>query len=155
MRVRIEVAKKSNLKYEYDKENDCLVLDRILHNSNVFPYNYGYIPNTLSPDNDPLDIIVLSDCSLQPGVLCDVKIIGGIDTRDESGQDDKIIAVLADHVDPRSRQINDIEDVNMAILENIEYFVKRYKDNEKGKKVFVEEFYPKEKAVKIIEKYSL
>lgn len=155
MRVRIEVSKGSNLKYEYDKVTGCLILDRILHNSNVFPYNYGYIPNTLSPDNDPLDIIILSDCSLQAGIMCDVKIIGGIDTRDESGQDDKIIAVLADHVDPRSRQINNIKDVNMAVLGNIEYFLKRYKDNEKNKKVFVEEFYPREKALEIIKMYSL
>jgi inorganic pyrophosphatase len=89
------------------------------------------------------------------GIMCDVKIIGGIDTRDESGQDDKIIAVLADHVDPRSRQINNIKDVNMAVLGNIEYFLKRYKDNEKNKKVFVEEFYPREKALEIIKMYSL
>ena len=155
MKVRIEVSKGSNLKYEYDKDMHCLVLDRVLHNSNVFPYNYGYIPNTLSPDNDPLDIIVLSDFSLQPGIMCDVKVIGGIDTRDESGQDDKIIAVLQDNIDPRSKEINNIEDINMAIMENIEYFLKRYKDNEKNKKVFVEEFYPKEKALKIIKKYTL
>ena len=78
MKVIIEVAKNSNLKYEFDKEKNCLVLDRILHNTNVFPYNYGYIPDTLSPDGDPIDIIVLCEFSLQPGIMCDVKVLGAL-----------------------------------------------------------------------------
>ena len=59
MKIIIEVSKNSNIKYEYDKDRKCLILDRVLHNTNVFPYNYGFIPNTLSPDGDPVDIIVL------------------------------------------------------------------------------------------------
>lgn len=83
MKVFIEISKGSNLKYEHDKETGKLVLDRILHNTNTFPYNYGYIPNTLSPDGDPLDIIILCDYSIHPGCYADCKIIGGIETDDE------------------------------------------------------------------------
>merc|ERR1712078_794970 len=122
MKVIIEVAKNSNLRYEFDKEKNCLVLDRILHNTNVFPYNYGYIPDTLSPDGDPIDIILLCEFSLQPGIMCDVKILGGINTCDESGQDDKIICVLADKLNKKSQYINDINDIRQSTLDNIKYF---------------------------------
>jgi len=60
MLARIEISKNSNLKYEFDEKKNTLILDRVLPNSNSFPYNYGYIPNTLAPDNDAVDIILLS-----------------------------------------------------------------------------------------------
>ena len=66
-KVKIEISKGSNIKYEYDEEANELIIDRVLHNSNVYPYNYGYIPNTLAPDNDPVDIIIISDYSFIPG----------------------------------------------------------------------------------------
>ena len=89
MQVRIEISKNSNLKYEFDEEKNILVLDRVLPNSNTFPYNYGYIPNTLAPDKDAVDVILLSSHQLTPGCLVNVKVIGGIETTDEHGQDDK------------------------------------------------------------------
>ena len=134
MKVIIEVSKNSNIKYEYDKENKCLILDRILHNTNFFPYNYGFIPNTLSPDGDPVDIIVLCEYSLTPGIMCDVKIIGGINTEDEAGQDDKIIAVLSNKTDSTSKDIENISDIGENILKNIRYFLEHYKDNENNYK---------------------
>mgnify|MGYP001303652392 CR=1 FL=1 len=155
MNVIIEVSKKSNLKYEYDKEKKCLILDRVLHNTNVFPYNYGFIPNTLSPDGDPLDIIILSEFELMPGSICNIKVIGGIDTSDESGQDDKIICVLDDKVDQQSKYTNDICDVNQSILDNIYYFLSHYKDGEKNKYVKIGDFYNKKKALNIIKKYTI
>jgi inorganic pyrophosphatase len=155
MKIIIEVSKNSNIKYEYDKEKNCLVLDRVLHNTNVFPYNYGFIPNTLSPDGDPVDIIVLSEYSLVPGIICDVKIIGGINTIDEAGQDDKIIAVLSDKTDSNSMDINNISDIGENMLKNIRYFLEHYKDNETNKYIIVKEYYDKEKADAVIEKYTL
>jgi inorganic pyrophosphatase len=155
MKIIIEVSKNSNIKYEYDKEKNCLVLDRVLHNTNVFPYNYGFIPNTLSPDGDPVDIIVLSEYSLVPGIICDVKIIGGINTIDEAGQDDKIIAVLSDKTDSNSVDINNISDIGENMLKNIRYFLEHYKDNETNKYIIVKEYYDKEKADAVIEKYTL
>lgn len=155
MKVIIEVSKNSNIKYEYDKENKCLILDRILHNTNFFPYNYGFIPNTLSPDGDPVDIIVLCEYSLTPGKMCDVKIIGGINTEDEAGQDDKIIAVLSNKTDSTSKDIENISDIGENILKNIRYFLEHYKDNENNKFINVKEFYNKSRAIDIINKYSL
>ena len=67
MEVFIEISKNSKLKYEHDEDNNRLVLDRVLQNTNTFPYNYGYLPNTLSPDGDPLDIIILCEYELVPG----------------------------------------------------------------------------------------
>jgi inorganic pyrophosphatase len=72
MLARIEISKNSNIKYEFDEKNNSLVIDRILPNSNTFPYNYGYIPDTLAPDGDPVDIILLSSHQLIPG--CIIKI---------------------------------------------------------------------------------
>lgn len=155
MKVIIEVSKNSNIKYEYDKVNKCLILDRILHNTNFFPYNYGFIPNTLSPDGDPVDIIVLCEYSLTPGIMCDVKIIGGINTEDEAGQDDKIIAVLSNKTDSTSKDIENISDIGENILKNIRYFLEHYKDNENNKFINVKEFYNKSRAIDIINQYSL
>ena len=155
MKVIIEVSKNSNIKYEYDKVNKCLILDRILHNTNFFPYNYGFIPNTLSPDGDPVDIIVLCEYSLTPGIMCDVKIIGGINTEDEAGQDDKIIAVLSNKTDSTSKDIENISDIGENILKNIRYFLEHYKDNENNKFINVKEFYNKSRAINIINQYSL
>ena len=155
MKVIIEVSKNSNIKYEYDKVNKCLILDRILHNTNFFPYNYGFIPNTLSPDGDPVDIIVLCEYSLTPGIMCDVKVIGGINTEDEAGQDDKIIAVLSNKTDSTSKDIENISDIGENILKNIRYFLEHYKDNENNKFINVKEFYNKSRAINIINQYSL
>lgn len=155
MKVFIEISKGSNLKYEHDKETDCLILDRILHNSNVFPYNYGYIPHTLSPDGDPLDIIILCDFSIHPGCYANVKIIGGIETIDENGKDDKILAVLDDKSDAKSKYFNDLMDINKIDMDNILYFLKHYKDNEKNKYVNVGKIYNKQTALDVISKYTL
>lgn len=151
----IEISKGSNMKYEYDKDQRCLVLDRILHNSNVFPYNYGYIPNTMSDDNDPLDIIILCDYAILPGTLVYCKIIGGIHTEDENGGDHKIIAVLTEKADPKSKFFNQIEDVNQHDMQCINYFLKHYKDGETNKFIDIGETYGKERALQILEKSRL
>ena len=152
MKAYIEISKGSKIKYEYNEENKILELDRILHNSNVFPYNYGFIPNTLSPDGDPVDIIVICDYKLLPGCITKVKIIGGIETLDEKGKDDKIIAVLDDKIDPKSKKINDI---NKYEVDNIVYFLNHYKDNEINKFVKIGKVYNDVEALDIISKYSL
>ena len=150
MEVFIEVSKGSNIKYEHDKEKGQLVLDRILHNTHKFPYNYGYIPNTLSKDGDPLDVIVLNDNSIIPGCVVKCKVIGGIFVSDEEGIDDKIICVVDDKKDPKSKFINKIADINQGELNNIIYFLKRYKDGEKDKFINVGETYDIERAYEVI-----
>ena len=155
MKIFIEVSKNSNLKYEFDKKLNKLILDRVLHNTNVFPYNYGFIPNTLSLDGDPLDIIILCDYELLPGCMCDVKIIGGIDTCDEKGKDDKIIAVLAENIDKSSKYYNDIGDIKHSDIDNIIYFLTHYKEGEKNKHIKIGKLYDRKEALELVKKYSL
>lgn len=155
MEVFIEISKNSKLKYEHDEENNRIVLDRVLHNTNSFPYNYGYLPNTLSPDGDPIDIIVLGDYQLLPGSWVKCKVIGGIETTDEKGRDDKILVVLDEKLDRKSKFINGLKDINKVELDNIVYFLSHYKDNEKDKHVFIGEIYDKHKALEIIKQFSL
>lgn len=151
MDVYIEVSKNSKVKYEYDKEKGMLIVDRILHNTNVFPYNYGFVPNTLSQDGDPLDVIVLCDFELVPGCIAKCKILGGIDVSDEEGQDDKIICVLDDKLDPKSKKLQEVMDINEQELENVLYFLRHYKNGENGKYINVGEVYNREKAMEIVE----
>ena len=150
MQVYIEVSKGSNLKYEHDKISGMCVLDRVLHNTQCFPYNYGYIPDTLSPDGDPLDVIVKCPYALFPGTMVKVKVIGAIKAIDEAGEDDKIIAVPIDKCDPRSKHFNNINDITETELDEIKYFLKRYKDGEKGKFMDIGDVVGKEKANEII-----
>jgi inorganic pyrophosphatase len=152
MLARIEISKNSNIKYEFDEKNNSLVLDRILPNSNTFPYNYGYIPDTLAPDGDPVDIILLSSHQLIPGCIIKIRIIGGIETTDEQGQDDKIICVLDDNLDKENNHIKDIDDVTEVMVDNIIYFLSHYKDNDGDKFIHIGRVYNKEEAIQFIDK---
>ncbi len=131
--VFIEVSKGSNLKYEICKATNLLKLDRVLHTSMFYPGNYGYFPNTLAGDGDPLDVIVLTEYSLQPGILVNCKIIGVLLTEDEKGLDEKIIAVPSTFVDNSYSNINDISDIPSITLDKIEHFFTNYKSLEKNK----------------------
>jgi inorganic pyrophosphatase len=150
----IEISKNSNMKYEFDKDNNCLMLDRVLPNSNYFPYNYGFIPNTLAPDNDPIDIILLSSHKIIPGCSVKIDIIGGIETHDENGRDDKIICKLTDKCDQEYSHINDIGDIPENHIKKIIYFLKHYKDNDEDKFIEIKSNYNKETALAFIKEYS-
>lgn len=151
MEVRIEISKNSNLKYEFNEKNSCLTLDRVLPNSNSFPYNYGYIPNTLAPDNDPVDIILISSHELTPGCMVTTRIVGGIETTDENGKDDKIFCVLDSKVDKEYEHILDVEDIPKEKINKIIYFLTHYKDNDGKKFIEIGDIYNKEYAEKFIE----
>lgn len=155
MEVIIEISKGSNQKYEYDHVNNKLILDRILHNTNLFPYNYGFIPNTLSPDGDPVDIVLLSKHSLVPGSYTKVRVIGKIRTDDEAGQDDKIICVLDNKIDKEYDHITEIKELSTYDLDNVLYFLKHYKDGEDNKFVNVGEVTGKSDAIKFIDDHRL
>ena len=131
--VFIEISKGSNLKYELCKTTNLLKLDRVLHTSMCYPGNYGYFPNTLAGDGDPLDVIVLTDYSLQPGTLINCKIIGVLITSDEKGLDEKIIAVPSKSVDSSYCNINDISNISSITLDKINHFFRNYKILEKNK----------------------
>jgi len=147
----IEIPKGSNIKYEYDEERGAIVVDRILYSAMFYPFNYGFIPETLEEDGDPLDVLVITYEPLFPGVVIRVKPVGVLVTEDEEGIDRKIIAVPHEKVDPRFANVNDIKDVPEAVLNQIKHFFQHYKELEPGKWVRVRELLGRDEAIMIIE----
>jgi inorganic pyrophosphatase len=154
MKAIVEISKHSCLKYEYDEKEQMLILDRVLHNTNMFPYNYGFIPKTLAPDGDPVDILILSSHQIMPGCMINIRVLGGIETHDEKGQDDKIVCVLENCVDKEYSHIQDIQDLPEKELNDILYFLTHYKDGEENKFIKVGNVYSKEEANAFIGQYS-
>jgi inorganic pyrophosphatase len=146
--VFIEISKGSNIKYEYDKKKKALICDRILYTPFRYIFNYGFIPNTLSLDSDPIDAVVLMDEALIPGCYIKCKIIGCLLTSDDEGDDPKLILCPINKIDPMSKNINNLEDIPSILLEQIKYFFTHYKDLE-NKKVEVKDFVSKENAFQI------
>ena len=124
--------------------------DRLLSTSMVYPGNYGYIPNTLAGDNDPLDVILISSFVLVPNSIIRVKVIGLLETEDEKGQDEKIIAVPDNKIDISSQNINSLNDLKPGTLNNIKHFFEHYKDNEPNKWVKVRSFKNKKDASNLV-----
>lgn len=145
----IENPKDSTLKYEVDKKTGLLKLDRYLFSSVYYPADYGFVPQTLWEDGDPLDIFVITHRPTYPLVLCEVKVIGVIHIEDAGESDDKIIAVH--NVDPRYNEWNDIEDVPKHVIKELRHFLETYKNLE-GKEVKVFETEGKEQAYETIAK---
>ena len=146
--VFIEISKGSNIKYEFDKVKNALVCDRFLHTPFRYIFNYGFIPNTLSQDSDPIDVVVITEESLISGCYIKCKIIGCLETADSEGNDPKLIVCPINKIDPKSKVINDIDNLSNFVLEQIEYFFSHYKDLE-NKHVTIGNFVPKEKAIEI------
>lgn len=139
--VTIEIPKHSNVKYEYDRQTKSIKVDRILFGSEVYPQNYGFLPEALDWDGDELDIFVLSDQSFMPGVKVPARIIGAMEMIDSGETDTKLIGVI--DCDPRYSHINSINDINEHLLKEISIFFQNYKILQ-NKKVVVKGF--KEKA---------
>ena len=148
--VFIEISKNSSIKYEYDMVNKALRCDRILHTPFKYFFNYGFVPNTISGDGDPLDVIVLMEDELIPGCYIKCKILGCLDTSDDDGNDPKIIACPVTKVSPSYKELNNLEQISEHIQKKITYFFSHYKDLE-NKTVKVHGFLTKEKAVEIYE----
>lgn len=148
----IEISKDSNIKYEFDKDVNKLRCDRFLHTSMAYPANYGYIPNTLSDDGDPIDILVICDYKLIPNCLLKTKIIGVLEMKDEKGFDEKLISVPIEKIDPNSKYINDLNDLPKSLLDKIYHFFKHYKDTEENKFSKVIGFRPKNIALNYLQK---
>lgn len=120
----IEIKKGTSVKYEFDKKAKRLRCDRVLGTSMVYPFNYGYIENTLSGDGDPLDVMVVCDFGLEPMSIVSIKVLGVIRTLDGGGEDDKIIAVP-------SKKVNGKRDVSNKELKKIMHFFNHYKEGSK------------------------
>lgn len=143
----IEIQQGSKAKYELDKATGFLRLDRILSSGLAYPFHYGFIPQTLCQDNDPLDIVLLCSEPLLPLSIVDARVIGGINMIDDGQQDDKIIAVA--HNDPFMSSINELSDLAETMRETIRYFFQNYKKNE-NKIVEVEAFLDRAAAFNIV-----
>ena len=151
----IEIPSGTNIKYEYDENHNLLRCDRILNTSMSYPGNYGYIPNTLGGDGDPLDILVLCDYQINPGVIIECKVLGVLLMEDEEGLDEKIIAIPSDNVDPTSKFMNQITDISPIVLEKIKHFYEHYKDNDTEKWSQVKEYQSKDTAIELIHNYTI
>lgn len=137
--VVIEIPERSEpVKYEVDKESGALFVDRFMATAMYYPANYGYIPQTLSNDGDPVDVLVLSAMPLLPGSVIRSRPIGMLKMTDESGEDSKILAVPIDKLTTHYRKVRTHEDVVPHILKTIEHFFAHYKDLEEGKWVKIE-----------------
>jgi inorganic pyrophosphatase len=144
----IEIPKNSRAKYELDKDSGMLILDRVLYSSINYPANYGFIPKTYCDDNDPLDILVLSQIDIVPMCLVEAKVIGVMRMIDGGEMDDKIIAVAMN--DMSVNHINDISELPPHSLKELRSFFEDYKKLE-NKEVIVEDFQNKEVAMQVIE----
>ena len=128
--VYIEITKNTSIKYEYDFNLDNLRVDRILSTPFIFPFNYGFIPKTLSGDGDPIDAIVYMEYPLISGSTVSCRIIGGLETSDDKGEDTKLILCPMPKVSPTEKHIVNISDLPPSFITNITYFYKHYKDLE-------------------------
>jgi inorganic pyrophosphatase len=143
----IEIPKGERAKYEIDKASGLLKMDRVIHSSFHYPINYGFIPQTLGDDKDPLDILVLSGISVQALCMVEARVIGVMQMIDSGDADDKIIAVA--HTDPSVNYINNIEELPDHFFNELRHFFEEYKKLE-DKTVVVDQFQDKATALHII-----
>lgn len=143
----IEIPKGTRAKYELDKESGLLKLDRVLFSSMYYPANYGFIPQTYCDDQDPLDILIISQIDVVPMCIVPAKVIGVMRMLDNGEADDKIIAVSAG--DPSVNHINDISELPQHFILELRNFFEDYKKLE-NKTVKVEDFLGKETAIEIL-----
>jgi inorganic pyrophosphatase len=125
------------VKYEVDKETGAMFVDRFMSTAMRYPCNYGYIPNTLSGDGDPVDVLVMAPHPLVSGAVVRVRPVGMLKMRDEAGADTKVIAVPIDKLTPLYRGVRGPRDVPPQQLAQIAHFFEHYKDLEPGKWVKV------------------
>jgi inorganic pyrophosphatase len=138
------------IKYEMDKKAGVLVVDRFLYTPMTYPGNYGFVPHTLSDDGDPIDVLVCNTRPLIPGCVINVRPIGVMLMEDNSGMDEKILAVPSNHLTRRYEKVHSHEDLPEITLQQIVHFFEHYKDLEPGKWVKVGGVEGPEKAKQLI-----
>ena len=150
--VAIEIpANSSPVKYEIDKDMGAVMVDRFMATPMFYPANYGFIPNTLADDGDPLDVLVITPYPVIPGSIIRCRPVGMLNMDDEAGGDEKLVAVPHDKLSMQYQDIQDIGDVPQLLKDQIQHFFENYKDLEKGKWVKVTGWEGAEAAAKLIE----
>lgn len=136
--VIIEIPMNADpIKYEVDKESGAIFVDRFMGTAMHYPTNYGYVPQTISGDGDPVDVLVITPFPLIPGVVVTCRPIGILKMEDEGGIDGKVLAVPTDKILPIYTHWQKPEDINPLRLKQIAHFFEHYKDLEPGKWVKV------------------
>jgi inorganic pyrophosphatase len=151
--VIIEIPMNADpIKYEVDEESGALFVDRFMGTAMHYPCNYGYIPQTLADDGDPVDVLVVTPVPLIPGVVVTCRALGMLKMLDEAGGDNKLLAVPTTKILPIYSQWQSHEDLNPARLKTIQHFFEHYKDLEEGKWVRVQGWVgPQESRAEVVE----
>jgi inorganic pyrophosphatase len=137
--VVVEIpANHDPIKYEVDKDADCIMVDRFMATPMFYPANYGYINNTLSDDGDALDVLVVTPYPVIPGSVVRARPVGILNMSDEAGQDAKLLAVPHDKLTTLYQQVHEYSDLPSLLIQQIEHFFENYKDLEVGKWVNVD-----------------
>ncbi len=145
--VVIEIPMNSDpIKYEVDKDTGAIFVDRFMSTSMQYPTNYGYVPQTIAGDGDPVDVLVITPVPLVSGVVVTCRAVGMLKMEDEAGEDVKVLAVPVDKVSPLYTQWRKPTDMNPARLKVIAHFFEHYKDLEEGKWVKILDWVGPEEA---------
>ncbi len=149
--VIIEIPMNSDpIKYEVDKETGAMFVDRFMMTAMHYPCNYGYIPGTISPDGDPVDVLVIAPFPVNAGSVVRCRPIGVLQMEDEAGGDAKVLAVPIDKILPIYKHYQKAADLAPELLATIKHFFEHYKDLEAGKWVKVVGWGGPEEAVREI-----
>lgn len=146
--VVVEIPENSQNKYEFDHRSGVFRLDRVLHSAVHYPADYGFIPDTLAEDGDPLDALVLISVPTFPGCHLQARVLGCLEMSDEKGRDVKVLGAAV--ADPHMADVHELTDVQPSLLRLIEHFFAVYKDLE-GKKVTIGAWSPAPEALRIIQ----
>ena len=138
------------VKYEIDKDSGALMVDRFVHTSMVYPANYGFIPNTLGGDGDPVDVLVYAQYPIVPGAVIQARPVGVLVMEDNAGQDEKIIAVPSPALSKRFDHVQNYSDLPEITVQQIQHFFEHYKDLEPGKWVKIGDWMDAENAKRLI-----
>lgn len=129
MNVIIEIPKFSKNKYEIDKETGIIALDRVMHTAQDYPFDYGFVPQTLFDDGDALDVVLLTTYPLAPGILVKARPVAIMEMIDGGERDDKVVAVPVD--DPRFEEVTDLSNLNKHFIKEMTHFFETYKKVQK------------------------
>ncbi len=136
--VAIEIpANASPIKYEIDKDMGAVMVDRFMATPMFYPANYGFIPNTLADDGDPLDALVVAPYPVMPGSIIRCRPVGVLNMEDEAGEDAKLVCVPHDKLTTAYQDVKDVDDLPQLLKDQIKHFFENYKTLEKGKWVKV------------------